>query len=137
MGRIKEDQEDEDEDIDELADDTSTTSEGVQEKMVLDVPSRLPTPTPAPKTTAVPGDAESPVGASDPELAAHKPGHALYPLLHIEGDPALKLPALDLRATRNSPLSLPSPLPPPCCLYVRPPPRGAARRPALARSMPT
>jgi len=103
MGRIEEDQEDEDEDIDELADDAPTTSEGEQAKMVLDVPSRLPTTTPAPKTTAVSGDAESPVGASDPELAAHKPGHSLYPLLHIEGDPALELPALDFKGDSKSP----------------------------------
>jgi len=137
MRKIKGDQEDEDEDIDELADDASTTSEGVQEKMVLDVPSRLPTPTPASKTTAVSGDAESPVGASDPELAAHKPGHSLYPLLHIEGDPALKLPALDFKGDSKSPLSRPSLPPSPCRLYVRPPLRRAARRPALARSMPT
>jgi hypothetical protein len=106
MSKIKEDQEDEDEDIDELADDASTTSDGVQEKMVLDVPSRLPTPAPASKTV-VSGDAESPAGASDPELAAHKPGHSLYPLLHIEGDPALKLPALDFKGDTKSP-ALPS-----------------------------
>ena len=106
MGKIKEDAEDDDEDIDELADDISTTSEGVQERMVLDVPSRLPTPAPASKT-AVSGDAEGSAGASDTELAAHKPGHSLYPLLHIEGDPALKLPALDFKGESKTP-TLPS-----------------------------
>jgi hypothetical protein len=102
MGKIREDEEDDDEDIDELADDASTTSEGVQEKMVLDVPSRLSTPAPASRT-AVSEGAEGAVGASDPELAAHKPGHSLYPLLHIEGDPALKLPALDFKGESKSP----------------------------------
>ena len=102
MGEIKEDNEVEDEDIDELVDDASTTSEGAQEKMVLDVPSRLPTPAPAPKK-AVEEDSEGSEGASDVELAAHKPGHSLYPLLHIEGDPALKLPALDFKGDSKSP----------------------------------
>ena len=106
MGRIKEDKEDDDEDIDELADDASITSEGAQEEMVLDVPSRLPTPVPASRT-AVPGGTEGSMSASDPELAAHKPGHSLYPLLHIEGDPALKLPALDFKGESKSP-ALPS-----------------------------
>ena len=106
MVEIKEDNEDDDEDIDELADDASTASEGVQEKMVLDVPSRLPTPAPASRIP-VSGDREGRAGASDPELAAHKPGHSLYPLLHIEGDPALKLPALDFKGESKSP-ALPS-----------------------------
>ena len=106
MEKIKEDGEEDDEDIDELADDTSTTSEGIQEEMVLDIPSRLPTPAPASKT-AVSEDLEGLVDASDPELAAHKPGDSLYPLLHIEGDPALKLPALDFKGESKSP-ALPS-----------------------------
>ncbi len=106
MGRIKEDKEDDDEDIDELADDASIASEGVQERMVLDVPSRLSTPGPVSRA-AVSGDAEGSMSASDPELAAHKPGHSLYPLLHIEGDPALKLPALDFKGESKSP-DLPS-----------------------------
>jgi len=103
MGGIKEDEEDADEDVDELRDDASTISEEAQEKMVLDVPSRLPTPSPAPRNT-VEEDSESP---SDPELAAHKPSDSLYPLLHIEGDPALKLPALDFKGDSKSP-ALPS-----------------------------
>ena len=106
MGRIKEDKEDDDEDIDELADDASIASEGLQEEMVLDVPSRLPTPIPTSRT-AVSGDTEGSMSASDSELAAHKPGHSLYPLLHIEGDPALKLPALDFKGESKSP-ALPS-----------------------------
>ena len=102
MGEIKEDKEVEDEDIDELADDVSTTSGGTQENMVLDVPSRLPTPSPAPRK-AVEEDLEGSEGASDVELAVHKPSHSLYPLLHIEGDPALKLPALDFNGDSKSP----------------------------------
>ncbi|KIM33891.1 hypothetical protein M408DRAFT_87028 [Serendipita vermifera MAFF 305830] len=37
-------------------------------------------------------DSDSP----DSDVGAHKPSHTLYPLLHREGDPALKLPALAL-----------------------------------------
>jgi hypothetical protein len=39
-------------------------------------------------------DSDSP----DSDESVHRPGHALYTLLHQEGDPALKLPALSLPA---------------------------------------
>jgi hypothetical protein len=38
-------------------------------------------------------DSDSP----DSDVGAHKPSHTLYPLLHREGDPDLKLPALTLK----------------------------------------
>ena len=103
MGKIREDKEDEDEDedIDELEDDHSTSEgEGAQEKMLLDVPSRLPTPSPASRDT-IEEDVDEAAESPDAGLAAHKPTHSLYPLLHIEGDPALKLPALDFKGDKG------------------------------------
>lgn len=74
-----------DEEVDELA------SDGEDEKSV------------EPEAPVANRSPESPVSVTmedneypDSDVAVHKPTHALYPLLHQNGDPKYKLPALDL-----------------------------------------
>jgi hypothetical protein len=102
MENIKEDKRCEDEHIGEPVAGGSAGSEEPQERMVLDAPSRTHTPSPAFRS-AVEEDSEGSEGSLDPELSAHRPNHSLYPLLRIEGDPALKLPALEFKGETKSP----------------------------------
>lgn len=87
----------EEEEVDEIEEDEDTPVDGRRESEQsddesdddVDMKSRQASPESV--TLSMDGN-DSP----DSDVGAHKPNHTLYPLLHREGDPALKLPALAL-----------------------------------------
>lgn len=104
-----EDSDGETEDVDEIDEDddddtpvdTRRTSDGSESDEDVDMAEKRSRQA-SPETLSVPmDDSDSP----DSDVGAHKPTHTLYPLLHREGDPALKLPALALprKATATAP----------------------------------
>lgn len=69
----------------------------VQESRDVEMESNSHHSTPEPQEGSG-SDSDSP----DSETGVHKPSHALYSLVHQEGDPALKLPALTLPSKKVS-----------------------------------
>ena len=137
MGKVEEDQEDEGDAIDELADDASTTSEGVQEKWFSTFLPACLLPLLLPRLLL---SQEMQRALWVLQILSSQHTSRAIRSIHsctLKAIPHSNYPRSTSRPTRNPPLSRPSPPLSPCLLYVRPPLRRATRRPALARSMPT